>query len=89
MPDRAGRRRLGAPFVILVWPYALKGPPLAGETFSTFALDNRSTICEPSAAEIVLSEAWRGPCGQWNVYPKLPGQGRRDRAPGFPVRIYE
>lgn len=77
------------PFVIFVWTYALEGPALDGETFSTFALDNRPTIYAMSHADLVLAEAWRGPCGQWNVYPKLPGQGRRDRAPGFPVRIYE
>lgn len=77
------------PYVILVWPYALKGAPLAGETFSTFALYNGMTKGERNPAAIVEADAWRPPCGRWNVYPKPIGWGRRERALGAPVRIYE
>ena len=77
------------PFVIFVWPYAIEGLALDGETFSTFALDNRPTIPAMSHADLVLADAWRPPCGRWNVYPKLPGQGHLERSALAPVRIYE
>lgn len=95
MPDRRARRTVPffpgdfvtpPEYVIFVWPYALEGLALNGETFSTFALNNRSTICEPSEADLVADDAWRAPCGKWNVYPKPKGWGRLERSPMAPVR---
>lgn len=76
-----------APFVIFVWPYSLEGPPPGGETFSTFALDNRKAWAgDMSDADSVYAQAWRRPAGRWLVYPKLPGQPRHERSAEAPPR---